>query len=100
MPIVNLNQENFREEVLESEKPFLVCFSREGCPACSKIIPILEEVGEVGKVGIVNVYESPKLSSDYKIPAVPTLIIFKNGMSKDKAVGIRPKEVLIEKLSE
>lgn len=100
MPIIHLNEDNFKKEVLENEKPVLVCFSRPGCPACSAIIPILEEVSKEGKVGIIDIYESPKKAENYDIPAVPTLIIFKKGKPAEKAVGLRPKELLISKLAE
>lgn len=98
--MIDLNEENFKKEVLENEDSVLVCFSKQGCPACNNIMPILREVSKEGKVGIVNVLESPEIASRYKIPAVPTLIIFKEGKAAERAVGIRPKEVLIEKLKE
>ncbi len=98
MNVEELNEENFKEKVLNSEDPFLVCFTRPGCPACLTIIPILEEVSKEAKVGILDIYESPEVSSKYKIPAVPTLIIFKGGKPKERAVGVRQKEVLINKL--
>ncbi len=98
MPITIFNEKNFEEEVLKNKEPVLVCFSSPNCPSCSKIIPILEEVSKEGKVGIINIYESSEITKEYNIPAVPALIIFKNGKVKDKAIGIRSKEILISKL--
>lgn len=93
-----LNDDNFKKDVLESKEPFLVCFFKEGCPGCLKVRPILEEVSKEAKVGLLNVLESPQTASFYKIPAVPALIIFKNGKAEEKAIGLRPKEVLLDKL--
>lgn len=96
--MLELNDDNFKDDVLESKEPVLVCFSKEGCPACLKIIPILEEVSREAKVGLLNILESPQTASFYKIPAVPALIVFKNGKAEEKAIGLRPKEVLLDKL--
>ncbi len=98
MSIVELNQDNFEEEVIRGISPVLVCFSRPGCPACYNILPILERISKEFKTGIVNIYENPTIAKEYKIPAVPTLIIFKNGIPKERAVGIREEKVLLDKM--
>jgi len=100
---MELNDENFEREVLKSEQPVLVVFWRTGCGACLTINPVIEEVakefeGRV-KVGKLNIFENPETAKEYKIPAVPTLIIFKNGEPMEKAVGLRSKQILIDKLS-
>lgn len=97
-----LNRENFTAEVLESRLPVLVDFWRPGCGACYKIEPILEEVvKEVeGKARIMklNVFECPEIAQKYRVPATPTLIIFKNGEPVERAVGLRPKQAIIDRL--
>lgn len=101
--MLELNDENFKREVLESKQLVLVDFWTPGCKACLTITPIIEEVsrelkGRV-KVGKLNAAENPETAKTYKIPAVPTLIIFKDGQPVEKAVGLRPKQVLINKLN-
>ena len=100
--MVELNAQNFGREVLEENQLVLVDFWRPGCRACLRIEPIIEEVarefeGRV-KVGKLNVFENPEITKAFRIPATPTLIIFKNGKPIEKAVGIRPKQVLVQKL--
>jgi len=58
-----------------------------------------KEVNNKAKVGKLNVFENSEIAEKYKIPAVPTLIIFKNGQAVQKAVGLRSKEVLINKIN-
>ncbi len=99
MNVEELNEENFKEKVLNSEDPFLVSFFSPNCPACHLFSPTLKEISKSEKTGLVNIYESPELSLKYKILAVPTLIIFKNGFPKERATGIRSKEVLLAKMN-
>ena len=101
--MLELNDENFEREVLKNEQPVLVDFWRPGCNACLIMIPVIEEMAEAfkgrAKVGKFNVAENPETAKVYKIPGVPTLIIFKDGKPIEKAVGLRPKQILIDKLN-
>jgi len=101
--MLELNDENFESEVLKNEQLVLVDFWRPGCKACLIMIPVIEEVAKElegrAKVGKLNVAENLETAKAYKIPGVPTIIIFKNGEPIEKAVGLRPKQVLIDKLN-
>lgn len=101
--MLELNSQNFEEEVLKNGKLVLVNFWRPGCRPCSVIEPVIQEVakeleGRV-EVGNFNITENPAIARKYKIPATPTLIIFRNGEPIEKAVGLRPKQVLIDKIN-
>lgn len=99
---IELTDENFEELVLKSDKPVLVDFWAEWCGPCLMIAPALEELaGEMAGeavVGKVNVDVNPKISSDYGIRNIPTLLVFKNGQIVDKHVGAAPKSALAAKL--
>lgn len=101
--MLELNDENFEKEVLKSEQPVLVVFWRPGCGACLTIAPVIKEVDKEfegkAKVGKLNIFENPEVAKVYKIPAVPTLIIFKDGEPIEKAIGLRSKQILIDKLN-
>lgn len=101
--MLELNDLNFKEKVLKNEKLVLVDFWRPGCGPCFAVEPVIEEVAnELGDkivVGKLNILESPETAKLYEIPATPTLIIFKNGEPVEKAVGLRPKQALINKLN-
>ena len=101
--MIDLNDENFKEEVLNKEGLFLVDFWSHMCPPCQRMGLILDNVAKEleEKVGFgkLNIFEGPQTAKRYKIPATPTLIIFKNGEPVEKAVGLRSEQVLINKLN-
>lgn len=101
--MLELTNDNFQKEIIESGQLTLVDFWRPGCGACYKMDPVIEEVdreiGERVKIGKLNVFEAPDIAEKYGIPATPALIIFKNGEPVERAVGVRPKQALIDKLN-
>lgn len=101
--MLELNDQNFEKEVLKSERLVLVSFWRPGCGPCLTMEPIIEEVARELKdrveVGKLNIIENPETAKLYGIPATPTLIIFKNGKPIEKAVGLRARQILIDKLN-
>jgi thioredoxin 1 len=101
--MIELNDQNFEEEVLKKEKLVLVSFWRPGCGPCLTMEPIIEEIAKEFnnriEVGELNIAENPETTKAYRIPATPTLIIFKDGKPIEKAVGLRPKQILIDKLN-
>ncbi|MBD3262859.1 thiol reductase thioredoxin [Candidatus Woesearchaeota archaeon] len=100
--MVDLNWENFKAEVLKSRGLFLVDFWSPVCSPCQKMSLILDnvsqEVKEV-KFGKVNILEEPEIARNYKIPATPTIIIFKDGEVIERAAGLRSEQVIINKLN-
>lgn len=97
---ITLTDENFEQEVLESDKPVLVDFWATWCGPCMMLSPIIEEIAEEYsdflKVGKVNVDEQPVTSLEYKISSIPTLMLFKDGKVVKKSVGYMGKEDLIK----
>ena len=95
---------NFKEVVLESEKPVLVDFWATWCGPCRTIAPIIDEISDelTGKaiVGKVNVDDNSETPVEYGIRSIPTLLIFKNGEVVDRVVGAIPKDQIISKLNE
>jgi thioredoxin 1 len=93
--IVNLTQQNFAQEVLQSAKPILVDFWGEHCPPCRMIAPILDELAEEYdgrvRIGKVNVGEEQSLAAEYGITAVPTLLLFQKGQVVQQMRGARGK---------
>jgi thioredoxin 1 len=99
---LELNDKNFDEMVMKSEKPVLVDFWAPWCGPCQMMGPIIEnvarEIGDVAAVGKLNVDENPGVAGKYGIMSIPTLIIFKKGAVLKELVGVQAKETLISEL--
>jgi len=101
---VVLNDENFGEEVLNSEMPVLVDFWAEWCTPCLMVAPIIEEISRkyAGrlKVAKLNVDENPITSGKYGIQSIPTFLFFKDGKVINQSVGAMPLAALETKIGE
>jgi len=99
---LHVTDNNFDQEVLQSNIPVVVDFWAEWCGPCRMISPIVEELGKQyeGKVKVVklNVDENPNSAIRFGIRNIPTILFFKNGQVVDKQVGAVPKRILEEKL--
>jgi thioredoxin 1 len=95
---IELNETNFSQEVLSSDKPVLVDFWAPWCSPCKMLIPIIDELTREyeGKVKIfkVNTDANMSLSSQYQITSIPCLILFKEGTIVQKLVGFKSKNDL------
>jgi thioredoxin 1 len=99
---LEVNDGNFDEVVIKSDKPVIVDFWAEWCGPCRMISPIMEEISTEysGKALVVkcDVDSSPAISARYSIRNIPTILFFKDGKIADKQVGAVPKNSFVTKL--
>ena len=100
---VEVNGNNYKQEVLESSIPVLVDFWASWCMPCRMLAPTIEKLAEENKgklkVCKLNTDENQNIAAQYGIQGIPTLIVFKEGKEISRTVGVMPKEKLQEKLN-
>jgi len=98
--LLQLSDEDFQSQVIESEVPVLVDFWAPWCGPCRMLSPIVEELSKdyEGRVlfAKMNTDECPATPGQYGIMSIPSLLLFKDGKLVDRAVGMRPKKALQE----
>jgi thioredoxin 1 len=100
---LEVNDGNFEDLVIKSDKPVIVDFWAEWCGPCRMIAPIMEEIAsEFGDKVLVtkcDVDSSPGVAAKYGIRNIPTVLFFHDGKIADKQVGAVPKVNFVNKLT-
>jgi thioredoxin 1 len=100
---LEVNDNNFDEVVLKSDRPVVVDFWAEWCGPCRMIAPIIEEISrEYSEKAVVvkcDVDNSPSVAAKFGIRNIPTVLFFKDGKVADKQVGAVPKSNFVAKLN-
>jgi thioredoxin 1 len=98
MAVKEVNDQNFKEEVLNASSPVLVDFWAPWCGPCRLVSPVVEEIAKEydGKLKVVkvNTDDNPETATNYHISGIPSLLLFKEGQVADQIVGAVPKTKL------
>lgn len=99
MSVISLNEKNFDEEVLKSDKTVLIDFWASWCGPCKMMSPVIdtiaEEMGEKVKVCKINIDEEQNLAVKYNVMSIPTFIVIKDGKEVSRSVGVQDKAEII-----
>ncbi len=96
-----ITNENFKTEVLESDKPVLIDFWASWCGPCRMLSPVIDKIAEERadiKVCKVNVDEQGELAQRFSVMSIPTVVAMKDGKIVNQSVGVRPKEAILAML--
>ena len=95
---IDVSDETFEEEVLQSDRPVLIDYWAEWCGPCKMIAPVLDEIAteysDRLKVVKLNIDDNPQTPPKYGIRGIPTLMVFKNGQVEATKVGAVSKAQL------
>ena len=98
-----VTESDFKNEVLEAEKPVLVDFTAVWGQPCRMVDPIVKQLAQdwEGKVKVVKLDadENPNIVMQYGVLGIPTLMLFKSGEVKERVTGYQPKDKLVTKMN-
>ena len=101
MAAIDINKNNFHEEVMNSDKKVLLDFWAPWCAPCRMVVPLVEQIAEERpdiKVGKINVDEQMELASQFGVMSIPTLVVMEKGQILSKSMGARPKNAILNLL--
>ncbi len=94
MSVKNLNNENFKSEILDREGIAIVDFYADWCGPCKMMAPTIDKIAEENpelNVAKVNVDLDGELAQRYGVMSIPTIVIFKDGKEINRSVGAKSK---------
>lgn len=99
MAVIELTQENYQKEVIESDKPVLIDFFATWCGPCKMVSPVVDQIANERpdiKVCKLDVDKNLDLARTFQVMSVPTLVAIKNGKMINKIIGAMPKAQILK----
>ena len=101
---VDVTDESFKSDVLNSGKTVVVDFWATWCGPCKMVAPVLDEIAGENKdrltVAKLDIDANPATARDYQVMSIPTMIVFQDGKPVKQIVGAKPKAALLSDLAD
>ena len=99
--LVDVTDDNFQAEVIESEGPVLVDFWAPWCGPCRVVAPVLEQIADEHNLRVVklNIDDNQQTAAKFDVMSIPTMILFDGGQPVKKVIGAYPKKKLEAELA-
>ena len=98
--ILELTDETFASEVLETDQTVLVDFWAPWCGPCRQLMPVIDQLAEANegsaKICKVNVDDCVETARNCKVSSIPTIMVFKGGNMTFNKLGVPSQEQLQE----
>lgn len=99
--IEELNDNNFKQNVVETKGIVVVDFWAQWCGPCRKLMPLMEQIqNEFQEIKIykIDVDKNINTSKEYGISSLPSVLIFKDGEVKEIMVGMMQKSAIVSNI--
>ena len=100
--VIELSDETFDNEVVNSTTPVLIDFTATWCGPCKQLAPVVEKIADdfQGKYKVVkaDIDDCPGITKKFQIRGVPTILIFKAGQKVGQHTGLTTREALLKML--
>ncbi len=97
--VIEVTEETFNKEVLNSKKKILIEFYADWCEPCKTLAPVLDEVAKENldlKVVKINVDENSNLAYTFGVTSIPLLVVMEDAQEVNHAMGALSKKEVLE----
>jgi len=105
--VIDVDVNNWDDEVIDSDKITIVEFWHERCPWCQRTIPIYDALSQeyddqlhFKRINVLDRRENQELAMNYGVRGTPIFIFFCDGQPVGTNVGFQTKDQLTQSIKD